>query len=234
VVESLAPGRLRLGIGTSHRPTIEGSLGIPMGKPLAQLREYHAILRALLENGTVDAHGTYFNVTIALQQGTVPPRTDLPISALGMNAFRLAGEIADGAISWVAPVPYLVDTGLPALAEGAANGNRPAPPLIAHVPVAVTTDRDAALQATAQAFGSYGALPFYANMFAAAGFPVGAGNRTSPAAIDALAVSGAADAIRARLEAIQAEGIGEVLVSHVVVNDEDTERSELMRILAGN
>jgi alkanesulfonate monooxygenase SsuD/methylene tetrahydromethanopterin reductase-like flavin-dependent oxidoreductase (luciferase family) len=151
-----------------------------------------------------------------------------------MNAFRLAGEIADGAISWVAPVPYLVDTGLPALAEGAANGNRPAPPLIAHVPVAVTTDRDAALQATAQAFGSYGALPFYANMFAAAGFPVGAGNRTSPAAIDALAVSGAADAIRARLEAIQAEGIGEVLVSHVVVNDEDTERSELMRILAGN
>src|SRR5438045_1657869 len=32
-LEELAPGRLRLGIGPSHRPMIEGNLGIPMGKP---------------------------------------------------------------------------------------------------------------------------------------------------------------------------------------------------------
>src|SRR6478672_9810986 len=34
-LNDLAPGRIRLGIGTSHKPTIEGSYGIPMGKPLA-------------------------------------------------------------------------------------------------------------------------------------------------------------------------------------------------------
>ncbi len=35
----LAPGRLRLGIGTSHRPTIEGMYGIEMTAPLEHLRE---------------------------------------------------------------------------------------------------------------------------------------------------------------------------------------------------
>jgi len=232
-IDSLSPGRLRLGIGPSHKPTIEGSLGIPMGKPLAHLREYLTVLRALLWNGKVDFHGEYLNVTLELQQGTQLPKTEVPISALSVNAYRLAGELADGAISWVSPVPYLVKTALPALDEGAARANRPVPPLIAHVPVALTTDRAQALEATAREFGSYGALPFYANMFASAGFPVGSDNRTSSEAIDSLAVSGTSEQIWARLEAIVAEGIGEILVSHVPVADADPERSELMRILAG-
>lgn len=232
-IDPLAPGRLRLGIGPSHKPTIEGSLGIPMGKPLAHLREYLTVLRALLWTGEVDFHGDYLDVTLALQEGTRPPRTELPISALSVNAYRLAGEIADGAISWVSPVPYLVTTALPALAAGAARDDRTPPPLIAHVPVALTNDRAAALEATAREFGSYGALPFYARMFEAAGFPVEPDGRTSPAAIDSLAVSGTPDQVRNRLEAILAEGIGEILVSHVAVDDAARERAELMRILAG-
>jgi F420-dependent oxidoreductase-like protein len=232
VIETLAPGRLRLGVGPSHRPTIEGSLGIPMGKPLSHLREYVGILRALLWEGKVDVGGEYFSVTLAHQAGTTPPKTPIPISALSEGAFRLAGEIADGAISWVAPVPYLVSTGLPAIAEGAGTAGRPAPPLIAHVPVAVTTDRRAALDATARDFGGYGSLPFYARMFAAAGVPVSADNRTSPEAIDELAVSGSPDQIRARLDALVAEGIGELLITLVPITDADAERQELAAILA--
>lgn len=232
VIESLVPGRLRLGVGPSHRPTIEGSLGLPMGKPLAHLREYVCVLRAMLWEGKADVDGEYFRIKLAYQAGTVPPQTPIPVSALSVNAFRLAGEIADGAISWVAPVPYLVDTALPAIAEGARKANRPAPPLIAHVPVAVTTDHDAALAATARDFGGYGSLPFYAKMFAAAGVPVGSDNRTSPEAINALTVSGSAEQIRSRLEAILAEGIGEVLVTLVPVADADAERRELAAVLA--
>lgn len=232
VIENLAPGRLRLGVGPSHRPTIEGSFGIPMGKPLSHLREYVMILRSLLWEGKVDFHGDYFNVTLAQESSVTSPKTDLSISALSVNSYRLAGEIADAAISWVSPIPYLIETALPALSEGAAKSNRPAPPLIAHVPVAVTTDRSAALDATTTSFGGYGALPFYAKMFASAGVPV-SNNRTSPEAIDALVVSGSPDQIRVRLEAILGEGIGEVLISHVVVNDEVPERQELSRILVG-
>src|SRR5581483_4436522 len=45
-VVAFGPGRLRLGIGTSHRPTIEGTYGIPMEAPLEHLREYVEIMRA--------------------------------------------------------------------------------------------------------------------------------------------------------------------------------------------
>ena len=44
---------------------IEGSYGLRMGKPLAHLREYVTILRALLWEGAVDFSGDYFTVKLA-------------------------------------------------------------------------------------------------------------------------------------------------------------------------
>lgn len=231
-LEGLAPGRLKLGIGPSHRPTIEGGFGIPMGKPLSHLREYLTVLRSLLRTGKVDFQGEYFRVTIELPTTLNPTRTPIPISALSVNAFRLAGEIADGAISWIAPVPYLVSTGLSALAEGAKRGDRNVPPLIGHVPVAISSDRDAVREAGMKMFGGYGRLPFYANMFDAAGFPVENG-RLSYRAIDELVVSGSPDEVRARLETIQGEGIGELLISPVPVRNAQDELVELSRLIAG-
>lgn len=230
-LEGLAPGRLRLGIGPSHRPTIEGGFGIPMGKPLAHLREYLTVLRSLLWTGKVDFHGQYYQVEMELPPALSPVRTPIPISALGVNAFRLAGEIADGAISWIAPVPYLVSTALPALAEGARRGERDMPPLIGHVPVAISRDREAVRDAGARMFGGYGRLPFYADMFDAAGFPVENG-RLSVAAIDEIVVSGSPDEVRARLETVHGEGIKELLISHVPVQNAAAELAELSRILA--
>lgn len=229
-LEDLAPGRLRLGIGPSHRPTIEGGFGLPMGKPLDHLREYLTVLRSLLWTGKVDFHGEYFHVVMELPPTLRPTTTPIPISALGVNAFRLAGEIADGAISWIAPVPYLVSTALPALAGGARDGNREMPPLIGHVPVAISSDRSAVREAAARMFGNYGRLPFYASMFDAAGFPVENG-RLSAAAIDELIVSGSPDQVRTRLETIQREGIGELLISHVPVGDAAAEERELSRVI---
>jgi len=90
VLANLAPGRVRLGIGPSHRPTIEGLFGIPMGKPLDHLREYLTVLRGLLWEGSVDFEGTYYHVHAKLPPSVTPPRIPLPISALRVNAFRLA------------------------------------------------------------------------------------------------------------------------------------------------
>src|SRR6059058_1353400 len=44
-VSDIAPGRLRLGVGPSHRPTIEGVYGLQHAAHLAHLREYVAVLR---------------------------------------------------------------------------------------------------------------------------------------------------------------------------------------------
>ena len=48
IVAQLAPGRFRLGVGPSHRPTIE-AMGIEFNEPLAHLREYLQILKAILQ-----------------------------------------------------------------------------------------------------------------------------------------------------------------------------------------
>ena len=232
-LEELAPGRIRLGIGPSHKPTIEGAFGIPMGKPLDHLREYLTILRAILWEGSVDFSGEYLSAHISLLPESIPPKTPIPISALRKNAFRLAGEIADGAISWVTPVHYLVNTALPAIEAGAESASRPRPPIIAHVPVAVSTDRDASRNAFRNQFPMYSKLPFYQGMFADAGFPVTAEETMTDALVDNLAVSGTPDEIRKRLEAIRAEGIDELLISQVVVSDAASELETLSEILAG-
>jgi F420-dependent oxidoreductase-like protein len=231
-LNDLAPGRIRLGIGPSHRPFIEGSYGIPMGKPLAHLREYLTILRALLWEGTVEFSGEYYQVSASLPSGVPAPKIPIPISSLRPNAFKLAGELADGAIPWLAPVDYLVNTGLPALQEGADLAGRARPPLIAHVPIAVSTNREAARKAFRAQFPIYGKLPFYAAMFAAAGFPVTATGEMTDGLVDSLAVSGDTAEIRSRLHDIRTRGIDELLISHVVVEDAAAELETLSAILA--
>lgn len=231
-LNDLAPGRIRLGIGPSHKPIIEGGYGIPMGKPLAHLREYLTILRALLWEGTVAFSGDYYQVTASLPPGVPAPKIPIPISALRPNAFKLAGELAGGAIPWLAPVDYLVNTALPAMQEGADLAGRARPPLIAHIPVAVSTDRDAARNAFRAQFPVYGRLPFYAAMFEAAGFPVTPTGEMTDGLVDTLAVSGDASEIRCRLLDIRARGIDELLISPVVIGDEAAELETLSEILA--
>ena len=232
-IEQFAPGRFRLGVGPSHRPTIEDSFGISMGKPLAHLREYVAILRALLWEGSVEFEGEYFAVNGALPAGSTPPKTPLPISTLRPNAYRLAGEISDGAISWLNPIDYIVGVAMPALTESAERAGRARPPVIAHVPVAISTNRGAARAAFRERFPVYGRLPFYAEMFALAGYPVEGDGRMPDGLVDDLLVSGTVDQVRARLETIRGRGIDELLISHVPVENEDCELEALSAILAG-
>jgi F420-dependent oxidoreductase-like protein len=224
----LAPGRLRLGVGPSHRPTIEGVYGIPMTAPLEHLREYVDILRAALWEGKVDHHGNFFTVKTTLPR---TPHTPILISALRTGAFQLAGEVSDGAISWVCPVPYLLEKALPALQAGAAQNGRSAPPLIAHIPVALSQNRQAVLAATRKQLGRYGKLPFYAGMFADAGFPVSSDGIMSDALVDNLVVSGDEATIKAHLTALLTQGLDELLVMPVVITDAENEQMQLARLI---
>jgi F420-dependent oxidoreductase-like protein len=232
VLGGIAPGRFRLGIGPSHRPTIEGMFGLPMNRPLEHLREYLTVLRGLLWEGSVDFEGAHFKVKAQLPADIEPPKTPLPISALRAGAFRLAGEIADGAISWVCPVPYLVNTAKPALPEGAKAAGRPAPPLIGHVPVAMATDRGAVRAAARLQLAIYGRLPFYRGMFEDAGYAVNPDESLPDDLLDELVVSGTPDEVAARLHQIQAAGVDELLVMHIKLADAAAEDAALLDLLA--
>jgi len=228
-ISDLAPERLRLGVGPSHRPIIEGVYGIPMTAPLEHLREYVTVLRATLWDGKVDYQGRFYTVKTSLSR---TPHTPILISALREGAFHLAGEISDGAISWVCPVPYLLEKALPALRAGAAQSKRPAPPLVAHIPVAFSQDRQAVLAAGHQQISSrYARLPFYAKMFADAGFPVSPDGTAPDALIDNLVISGDEATIATRLADLLATGLDELLVMLVVVADPQAEEAQLMHLI---
>jgi F420-dependent oxidoreductase-like protein len=227
-VAALGPGRLRLGVGPSHRPTIEGTYGLPMEAPLAHLKEYIEVLRAALWRGQVDHQGRFFSARASLQR---TPRIPLLISALGAGAFQLAGEVSDGAISWNCPPRYLLDVGLPALRAGAQTAERATPPLVAHVWVALSADSVAVRAAAKQRLAGYTRLPFYANMFAAAGYPVEANGSVSDALVDSLVVMGDEAAVAARLTALLESGLDELLLSQLSLGDEGAERKRLFELV---
>jgi F420-dependent oxidoreductase-like protein len=227
-VAAFGPGRLRLGVGPSHRPSIEGTYGIRMEAPLEHLKEYVDVLRAVLWEGRVDHQGRFFT---AKANSSSTAQIPLLVSALGEGAFRLAGEISDGAISWNCPPKYLLDVALPALHEGARTAGRTAPPLVAHIWVALSTDRDAVRSAARKRLATYARLPFYANMFAAAGFPVQADGYLSDGLIDSLVAMGNEATVTTRLTELLASGLDELLVSLIPLDDEASERSRVFDLL---
>lgn len=227
-VNDIAPGRLRLGVGPSHRPPIEGVYGLQHTAPLAHLREYVAILRSVLWEGQVEFHGDYFNVkTPSLRTAPVP----ILISALREGAFRLAGEISDGAISWLCPVPYLLNKALPALRAGAEASQRPVPPLVAHVLVSLSEDENAARSAARNRIQYYAALPFYSRMFADAGFPIGADGSGLDALARSLVVFGNEATVAQQLTDLLAQGLDELLVLLIPVEDAAREQAQLAHLI---
>lgn len=224
----LAPQRLRLGVGPSHRPIMEGTYGLELVEPLEHLREYVAVLRGLLWDGKVDYQGRFYRVKSTFPRA---PRTPLLVSALRENAFYLAGAISDGVLSWNCPAHYLLEKALPALQAGAASEGRAVPPLIAHIPVALSQDRQAVIAAARQQLGHYGKLPFYAKMFANAGFPVSPEGELSEALIENLVVFGDEAIVAERLRTHLESGLDELLLMHITVKDGKAERSRLARLL---
>lgn len=225
-VSELGPGRFQLGVGTSHRPTIESTYGLKMDAPLEHLHEYVSILRAALWEGQANHTGRFFTAKATLNRA---PKTPLLISALGEKAFQLAGEIADGAISWNCPPSYLHDVALPALQGGAQAAQRPLPPLIAHVWVSLNQDRAAVVAAAKQALSGYARLPFYAAMFAASGYPVEA-DGVSEALVEQLVVQGDQASVAQRLRELLDSGLDELLLTAVPLGDAAQLRTGLFQL----
>jgi len=232
VLENLAPGRLRLGIGPSHKSSMENILGLNFEHALGKLEEYVAILRLALWEGKIDFSGDYYTMhNLSLPSRITPPKTPILISALREKAFFLAGEISDSAISWMCPMDYLVKIALPAMKKGAKAKKRSIPPLIAHVPVVFSDDFGKVLEASRTQLGRYGKMPFYAGMFSDAGFPVGKNGELSDELIEDLVVYGTASTIKEKLEKIFQRGIDEILVLPVSISDQVKEENALMDLI---
>ncbi len=115
-VEELAPGRVKLVIGTGY--TSASTIG---RKPatLAEMRACVATAKTLLDGQAVDFDGTPARLGYAAGR-----RIPVLMAASGMKAIEVAGEIADGVLLLVGFNRGIVETALAHLERGARKSGR--------------------------------------------------------------------------------------------------------------
>ncbi|AJE84329.1 MULTISPECIES: LLM class flavin-dependent oxidoreductase [Streptomyces] len=162
VVAGFGPGALQLQ---------RSVLGKEYASQLGACREYLGAVRRLLDGEVLDFSGDHFEVHGQLQPYPSPP-VEVGLGVLRKGAAKVAGEVADAAITWLTPAPYLAGTLAPALAEGAARAGRPAPRIVAIVPVALAAeDRDPVRLALASN-KPHLSLPHYQSMLRSSGLEI--------------------------------------------------------------
>jgi alkanesulfonate monooxygenase SsuD/methylene tetrahydromethanopterin reductase-like flavin-dependent oxidoreductase (luciferase family) len=211
-------GRLRLGVGLSHRSSMADALGLDMGEPLAVLREYLAVLRAALQ-GQASLQGRYYRVRwTGAFRAPAPP---VLLAALAPPMLELAGELADGVVLWLCRPAYIRDVAVPALARGRARAGQALEgfEIAAALPLAVTEDHAGATRLFREELARYLSLPYYRTMFRASGFgdalvafdrdraPGRDADAVPVALVDALGAVGDARRARAEVDAYRAVGV---------------------------
>jgi F420-dependent oxidoreductase-like protein len=169
-LSELSGGRFRLGIGVSHRVSMETSLGLTLREPLGVTREYVAVLRGAL-GGTAAFEGRHYKVNWSLAIPERPPAPPIYLAALSRKMLELAGEIADGAVLWLCSPDYVRDVAVPALQRGRARAGKTLAgfEIVAAVPLAISDDAPGALAAFRGELARYLTLPFYRAMLEASG-----------------------------------------------------------------
>ena len=139
-VQAVCEGRLTLGLGVSHHWVIDEMLGLPYEHPVPTMRAYLDVLdRALAGPGPVDVENEYFRVHNPLDITDVTP-TPVLLAALGPRMLALCGERTDGTILWLADERAIGSHVVPNLTRAAEAAGRPAPRVVAGIPVCLCRD----------------------------------------------------------------------------------------------
>lgn len=150
-----------LGLGPSHRPVIEGVYGMSYERPGRHTEEYIRAVTALLRGEPVDLDGEELSVHSGGRASRPEAPVPVLVAALGPRLLRVAGQWADGTILWMANATAVESHVVPRIAAAAEQAGRPAPRVVAGLPVAVHDDVTEARHAAAEQFAMYGQLPNY-------------------------------------------------------------------------
>ena len=199
-----------LGIGPSHEPLIRGVFGLSYDHPGRSTEEYVRILTGVLRGDTVDFDGKDW--TAHTEGRAVTPAHPVPVlvSALGPRLLRVAGELADGTVLWMAPPRAIESHIAPKIHAAAAAAGRPTPRIVAGLPVAVHDDEPEARAAAAAHSTAYAGMANYQRILEI-------GNASTPA--DA-AIVGNESAVRAQLQSLLDAGATDIWAAVFPVGDD--------------
>lgn len=197
-------GNFSLGLGLGAHSPEQAAFGTTWPNTIGRLREHLQVLRSILDTGAVDFHGEEFTAApqwpVTLAGGAPLP---IYVAAMGPKALRVTGELADGTLPYLAGPRTLEEFIVPTIAAAAADAGRPAPKVIAAVPVLVTDDIDEGRARAAAALEFYTAIPSYARVI----------EREGVDSILELAAVGNAAEVTAQLRRYRSAGATDIVLS---------------------
>ena len=199
-------GRFTLGLGLGAQSFHQPIYGVEYPPPIRHLREQLTVLRQVFAGETVDFDGE----TLDVHTADAAEAADVPIivAAMGPQALRVTGELADGILPFLAGPRTLAENIVPTLTQAAERAGRPAPRVIAAVPVVVTSDVAAVRQIAAAELGFYSTIPSYQKVLATEGVDHAA----------QLALIGDEEAVAAGVRQYYEAGATEVLFAQTGLN----------------
>ena len=221
-LDELSGGRLILGLGTGTRRMQRDWHGLDGEHPASRMEELVPLLRELfsLDRAPVDHQGRFYR-TVVHPTAPVPPptRRDLPIYMGGVNPrmVEAAGAVSDGLVGHPLFTPeYTRDVVRPALARGAERAGRAEPPPIAGYLTCSVGPDGAAARDDARAIVAFNStVKTYRTVLAHHGFEgeaeriraawdsgdfAGMAGTVSDDMLDAIAVAGTPEEVRAQYE----------------------------------
>lgn len=208
--QAAAHGKFTLGLALGGHEYERRAFGVSQTNIVQRLREHLTVLRAVLDEGSVDFHGS--EISAAPEQSVrVPGGTPIPlyVAAMGPKALEVAGELSDGTLPFLAGPRTIAEFIEPTIAKAAADAGRPKPRIITSVPVLVSDDADAARAEAAERLAFYETIPSYQKVIA----------REEVASAADLAAVGTPEAVARKLSSYRDAGATDLVLSPIRRDD---------------
>lgn len=217
--------RFSLGIGLSHRVVIENMFGLSYAHPAAHMREYLSVLMPLLRGEAVTFGGEYYRVSNVQLQVPGAERVPVIVAALGPMMLKLAGELADGTMTWMVGPKTMESHIVARIGKAAADAGRNAPRVVGGFPVALTNRPDEAREHISKSLQIYGTLPSYRAML----------DREGAAGPADVAIVGDENALRSDIKRLEDMGVTDFSANVVATDDAAFERTlQFLASLSGH
>jgi F420-dependent oxidoreductase-like protein len=165
--QAASHGNFSLGLGLGARELESQAFGTAWPNTIQRLREHLTILHSIFNTAGVDVHGTELSASPAwpvhLAGGTPVP---VYVAAMGPKALRVAGELADGTIPYLAGPRTIGEFIASVITKAAAEAGRPSPRIIVADPVLVSDDVDTARSVAGEQLSFYETIPSYQKVIA--------------------------------------------------------------------
>jgi F420-dependent oxidoreductase-like protein len=210
VVDAIGRPGFTLGIGPSHEPLIRGVYGLSYDHPGRSTEEYLQIITALLRGEDADLDGHDWSAHTQGRRVQQKQAVPVLVAALGPRLLRVAGELADGVVLWMAPPKAIANHVVPRLHAAASAAGRPTPRVVAGLPVAVHDDESEARTAAVPASTMYSGMANYQRILEI-------GGASDPAKA---AIVGNEASVRAQLQALIDAGATDIWAAVFPVGDD--------------